>query len=272
MSHLALGLIAGSMLCLIHLAIGLALGARFGHPTTRYVALTRPAAESSDAQRLSSQWFELCLRLSEMAGCADELRKVPAELISQWREELIRLTNELCRSMDLQRSSAANAFAVSDSQTMPNLAGNSGQDEVPSDEVVTNKIILELLQNRNLGFAESDESGPLVRYRFSTKQPLAPAPDGRPLSAEAFNLVQLHDLSVRDVRFFLDDRPVEDNVVIGLGLPKPVKWIAAKIENYRSVFMYGRVGYLVTARLLASLDKRNRVAAEELVEQSMSEF
>ena len=85
-------------------------------------------------------------------------------------------------------------------------------------------------------------------------------------------MVQFHDLSVRDIRFFLDDRPAEDNVVIGLGVPKPVKWIAAKIEDYRSVFMYGRVGYLVTARLLASLDKRNRVAAEELVEQSMSEF
>jgi hypothetical protein len=41
---------------------------------------------------------------------------------------------------------------------------------------------------------------------------------------------------------------------IGLGLPKPVKWLAAEVEDFRSAFMYGRVGYLVTAGLRASID------------------
>jgi hypothetical protein len=267
MSHLALGLIAGCVICLIHLAIGLALGARFGQSKVRYVALSRPATESSDIQRLSSQWFELCLRLSEMAGSVNELKQAPAELMSQWKVELVRLTHELCQSFEVQRRDKKDC-AEPNSLAGPLLTENSGQDEVPTQEVINNTIILELLDERQLGFADSDDTTPLVRYRFSTKQPLAPAPDSRPLLAEAFSMVQFHDLSVRDVRFFLDDRPGEDNVVIGLGVPKPVKWIAAKIEDYRSVFMYGRVGYLVTARLLGSIDQRNRVASQGLVKQS----
>jgi hypothetical protein len=265
MSHLALGMIAGCVIGLIHLAIGLAIGARLAQSKVRYVALSHPATESSDIQRLSSQWFELCLRLSEMAGSVNELKQAPAELMSLWKVELVRLTHELCQAFEVQRGDEKGR-AEPNSLELPTPAGNLEQDEVPAEEVITNALILELLQDRQLGLADIGDTAPLARYRFSTKQPLAPAPDTRPLSAEAFNMVQFHDLSVRDVRFFLDDRPVDDNVVIGLGVPKPVKWIAAKIEDYRSAFMYGRVGYLVTARLLGSLDKRASVLSPALVE------
>ena len=69
-------------------------------------------------------------------------------------------------------------------------------------------------------------------------------------------MVQCHDLSVRDIRYFVDELPTEEVVVIGVGVPKPVKWLAGEIEDFRSAFMYGRVGYLVTARHRTCVDKR----------------
>src|SRR5688572_18500789 len=136
MSHLALGMIAGGMIGLIHLAIGLAIGARLAQPKVRYVALSRPAAESSDIQRLSSQWFELCLRLSEMAGSVNELKQAPADLMSQWRVELVRLTHELCQSFEAQRRDEKNC-AEPNSLVAPTLNEHSGQDEVPTKEMIT---------------------------------------------------------------------------------------------------------------------------------------
>ena len=48
-------------------------------------------------------------------------------------------------------------------------------------------------------------------------------------------------------------------MVLGLGVPSPVKWVAAEIEDSRAkAFRYGRVGYLVTARLVASIDNQTR--------------
>ena len=62
------------------------------------------------------------------------------------------------------------------------------------------------------------------------------------------------DLSVREIRFFEDDRPSADRVLVGLGQPSRAKWLVAKIVDYRTTFMYGRTGYLVTAQFLAGID------------------
>jgi hypothetical protein len=273
MSHLAIELLTGSVLCLLHLGIGLAVGTKIGRssavcvPGQYWSAL--PRAERTEVQRLVSQWFDLRLRLTELASCARQFQQMPQELLAQWQSELVQLTNELCQGLGhklrdgdaIAASNAAHSLSASD-RCLAN-------ETVPAKEMITNAQILELLDGQQLGFESHDESLPLVRYRFSTKQPLAPAVNNGPLAAEAFSMVQFHDLSIRDVRYFVDDLPTEDKVVIGLGVPQPVKWFAAEVEDSRSAFMYGRVGYLVTARLLASIDKRGHVASPELVEHSV---
>jgi hypothetical protein len=67
-------------------------------------------------------------------------------------------------------------------------------------------------------------------------------------------LVQCHDLSPSEIRYIVEDRPKEDEVVIGLGIPRPIKYLRARVEDYRSVYMYGRVGFLVTAAFVEALD------------------
>jgi CO/xanthine dehydrogenase Mo-binding subunit len=49
---------------------------------------------------------------------------------------------------------------------------------------------------------------------------------------------------------------------------RPVKWVAARIEDSRSAYRYGRVGYLVTAQLLACIDERNRAVPKQFMVQS----
>jgi hypothetical protein len=262
MSYLTIELVLGSAVCLVHLAIGLGVGAKLGRAS---VCITGERLglreEPGETQRLLAMWFDLRLRLSELTQCARQAQPMPMEIVSQWRSELLQLTNGLGEALERKPQHGG---APDETLQSPSLTSEScsPHEDITGKEVVTNDQILELV-SAPLEFDNHDQ--PLVRHRFSAKQPLAPAISNGPLPAEAFRMVQFHDLSIRDVRYFEDDLPSEDKVVIGLGVPKPVKWIAARIENSRSAFMYGRVGYLVTARLIASIDKRDPVATPQLL-------
>jgi hypothetical protein len=262
MSYLAIELVLGSAVCLLHLAIGLGIGAKLGRSTVCITGETfGPREEPGETQRLLAMWFDLRLRLGELTQCARQAQPMPMEIVSQWRSELLQLSNGLGEALERkpQNGGAPDEAHHSTSLTSDRCPLDEG---MTGKEVVTNAQILELV-SAPLDFDNHDQ--PLVRHRFSAKQPLAPAISSGPLPAEAFRMVQFHDLSIRDVRYFEDDLPSEDKVVIGLGVPKPVKWIAARIENSRSAFMYGRVGYLVTARLIASIDRRDPVATPQLL-------
>jgi hypothetical protein len=73
-------------------------------------------------------------------------------------------------------------------------------------------------------------------------------------AASAFEPVQCHDISPAELRYVAEHRPKGNEVVIGLGIPRPVKFLLAEVVDYRSVYMYGRVGYLVTARFVTTLN------------------
>jgi len=255
MSNLTIELLIGSMLCLLHLGIGLAIGWRFGRfsaPGVHIAWPVPPPVEQSESQRLMAAWDDLRQRLIELASNARETQQVPQEVLSQWRTELAHLTNELHQVLD-RKLGITEAPRPPDADTSVMLAsnGNPVDEAEPGIDIITNAQIVELVSGVG---NESHECVPLVRYRFPVKQPLAGRLNNG--AVKAFGMVQCHDLSVTNVRYFVDDLPTEEFVVIGLGLPKPVKWLAAEVENFRSAFMYGRVGYLVTARLRASIDKR----------------
>jgi hypothetical protein len=262
---MSIELIVGSVLCLVHLAIGLAIGAKVGRST---VCITGapfvPCDEPAETQRLLSLWFDLRLRLSELTLCARQVQQLPLDTVARWRNELSQLTSQLGNALEHSVPSGG----VIDKKAQELLATpdrGSFDEAMPGGEVATNAQLLELVS----GPVDCDNpERPLVRHRFSAKQPLAPAINNGPLPAEAFRMVQFHDLSIRDIRYFEDELPSEEKVVIGLGVPKPVKWIAAKVENSRSAFMYGRVGYLVTARYLASIDKPGAATTSQLVANS----
>lgn len=92
------------------------------------------------------------------------------------------------------------------------------------------------------------------RYPFAVQQPLAERKGEDFPEPGDFAPVQCHDLSPTGIRYIVDHRPKVDEVVIGLGLPRPIKFLLARVEDYRSVYMYGRVGYLVTARFEETVD------------------
>ena len=92
------------------------------------------------------------------------------------------------------------------------------------------------------------------RYPFAVKQPLAARKCEELPEPGDFTLVQCHDISPVEIRYIVEDRPKGDEVVIGLGIPRPIKYVMARVEDFRSVYMYGRVGFLVTASFVETLD------------------
>lgn len=82
------------------------------------------------------------------------------------------------------------------------------------------------------------------RYRFAVSQPLAPFRDG---NLDNYRDVQCHDISRSEIRYVVEQQPTYSEAVIGIGVPAPVKLILVSIDDYRPVYMYGLVGFLVTA-------------------------
>jgi hypothetical protein len=253
----AFALLAGAMLCVLCLGSGLAIGLKLGRAAGPglYIAAPRTTerTEQTDMQRMLAAWVDLRLRLMEVALCVRELQQMPHGLLTQWRDEFGRLTGELSQTLDQK-------LCMAEPKSQPRrlaMSQSARAEEIGHGDLISNAQILDLLSQ--IGKIR-DESIPLVRYKYSAKQFLAPAIDDCALPPESFSMVQCHDLSVRDIRYFVDEPPAEGKVVIGLGLPTPVKWVAAQVEDSRTAYQYGRVGYLVTARLLASIDNRSRAA------------
>jgi len=255
MSHLAIELLIGSALCFVHLAIGLAIGWRLGRAA---LPVPIPLGDRLDlvtherAEQQQYQWDDIRLRLADLPSAAVQLRPTPREALATWVADLVQLSNELRKRLDDTRP----IVVTSDEQDTRLPSRGIAIQDGGSHEVMTNAEILELCET--LRHTTHNEDVPPIRYKLSAKQPLAPYPSG---TSVRFRTVQCHDLSVKEIRFFEDDPPGEEKVVIGLGLPSPVKWLLAEIEDCRSAFMYGRVGFLVTAHLISSIDNHPRATS-----------
>jgi len=254
MDQTAIALLAGALLCIVVNGLGVAIGLRLGRAAGPSLYISAPRFEQPTEHRrgmdaMLAAWVDLRLRLMEVALAVREMQQMPQGLLVEWRDEFARLTNTLSQTLDEKVRSAEPR-----SEPLKITANQVSPDEIGHGDLISNDLILDLLSQVG---KPRDDSTPLVRYKFSAKQFLAPAVDDGPLPSEAFSIVQCHDISVRDIRYFVDQPPGEGRVVIGLGLPTPVKWVAAQIEDSRTAYRYGRVGYLVTARLLAAIDNRS---------------
>jgi hypothetical protein len=266
MSLLAVELLIGSALCLVHLGIGLAIGWRLGGaalPAPIHLGDRLDLITEERAGQQQCDWDDIRLRLADLASAAVELRPTPREALAKWVADLVQLSNDLRER--LADTLAGAAEPRSSDQQCTRLPSHEIPDQEGKPHVMTNAEILELCET--LSRPVDDEDVPPIRYKLSAKQPLAPYPSR---GAVAFRTVQCHDLSVKEIRYFVDDAPIEEKVIIGLGLPSPVKWLLAEIEDSRSAFMYGRMGYLVAARLIKSIDNHTRTASQQPVEANQS--
>jgi hypothetical protein len=247
MGHFSLELLVGSMFCLLHLGIGIAVGSRMSRNVT--VLGTKPQSDAPIVPQQVIDWNEVRVRLAELSPFIQAVQVLPLAELRDKKDDLLNRISNLHNAMEgkpCEHPSKPQPLPVP--QCEPTV-------EVPMTEqgVHTNEQILALLDGAT--FERTHPLTPISRHKFAVTQPLATGGSDGVLCKIC--QVQCHDLSVNDVRYVVDHPPTAERVVIGLGVPKPVKWLAGTVEDFHSVFMYGRVGYLVTVRFIANVESNN---------------
>src|SRR3954451_18674499 len=96
MNQILVAVLAGSLLCLVVLVIGLVIGFRLGPAAgpTLCIAGQAPSRriDQSESQRLMSAWWDLRVRLTEMALRVRQIEQLPHDVIAQLQSELSRAT------------------------------------------------------------------------------------------------------------------------------------------------------------------------------------
>jgi hypothetical protein len=231
-----------------HLCVGIAIGWAMGRRVAGVAEPfdLEPFATSVDSIR--SQVSQLSQRASE-APSSDPM----------FASIIARLTLSLD---ELHRALTSPAKT-----TAPNSAEPANE---PSHQMGTHAVgngrLLEWFQGTRPMVVPVIDAG--RRYPFAVQQFVAERRNVELPQPGEFVRVQCHDISPSEVRYLVENRPKFPEVVIALGMPRPVKFVTAQIEDYRSVYMYGRVGYLVTAKFEESIDhppyvKSFRARAEE---------
>jgi hypothetical protein len=262
MSQFPVEFVVNSALCLLHLIIGIAIGWRLGRWSIG-AALRVPnwshgtwAATTVD-QNLHLERHNRRSDTDEELALLSRQDQAATSLIAE--EESEALSTIVNHWKDLPIGARATSDNLAERRTVTAASeweqGVTPRKREGEDDVMTNSEIVDLCDILRQNDRPEEEQP--IRYRLSAKQVLAPFPFG---GVESFRLVQCHDLSVREIRFFVDDPPTEDTIIVGLGLPSPVKWVVAEIEDARAVFMYGRMGTLVTARLIRIIELPRRNA------------
>ncbi|HUE70468.1 MAG TPA: hypothetical protein VMP01_06215 [Pirellulaceae bacterium] len=213
-----------------HVSIGLAMGWRTGHARS-----ASPVANLKPMVTLVERIRDEMGDLSRLAQKLPSLDRAIAASIARLTSSL----DELLRSVGNVPAMASAAVQTAE------LSHPMGT------RAVGNVRILEWFNRPTIGRSLPEESR---RYPFAVPQPLAPRQSEELPDPGDFKLVQCHDLCPTQLRYVIDDRPKDEEVVIGLGLPKPVKFLLARIDDFRSVYMYGQVGFLVTATFVETLD------------------
>ncbi len=223
-----------------HLCVGLSIGWFMGRRAGAVIQPVNLEPFLTSVERMRGDLGELS-RLSRTVTLPDH--------------EFAALLARLTLSLDeLHRSLSSRVFAV------PRPPAANAHDPTPAPEershrmgahAIGNTRILEWFSDRQVGQNTPSEKN---RYPFAVQQPLAARKGAELPEPGDFELVQCHDLSPTEIRYIVEYRPKEDEVVIGLGIPRPIKHLLARVEDYRSVYMYGRVGFLVTASFIEALD------------------
>ena len=238
--HVAVWIVAAIVLGTCPLCLGLAIGWNMGR---RAGAVVQPV----DMQPFVSSVEMIRGDLGELTQRSRDLPLPDQEFAAL----LARLTLSLD---ELHRSLSSRMLARQENQNAPAKEASPASQERSHSlgaHAVGNARILEWFSGRPL------DRSPLVernRFPYAVRQPLAPRTSEALPRPQDFAVVQCHDISPREIRYIVEDRPKEDEVVIGLGIPRPIKHVLARVEDYRSVYMYGRVGFLVTASFVQVVD------------------
>jgi hypothetical protein len=263
MSQIATDLLLGALLALSVLGVGFLLGIRVG----RWIAPGGSDEANSSIQprdsdtgttefhQLLSQWHDVRPRLGELASRLRELKQPPHNALAQWRSDLVRVTAEL-------RETLKNKLRGTDSIARARSAAGGCKSTVaaiaPNKQLLTNEQIVRILEQREQQPKTNGEARPPDRHKFSAKQLIVSLPDDGGLPS-TIREVQCDDLSVREIRYFVAEAPITKRVIVGLGVPSPVKWLMAEIVDCRPAFLDGKQTCLVTARFLASVDNSRRM-------------
>jgi hypothetical protein len=185
----------------------------------------------------------------EMGQLAKLSRSVPSP-----GQEFTSLISRLTLSLDELHQSLSSRVRVK-----PESTQDSTCEPVPKQEDRSHRMGTHAIGNGRILEWFARPIGQIIpgenhRYPFAVQQPMAVRKGEDFPDAGDFAAIQCHDLCPSEIRYIVDHRPKVDEVVIGLGLPRPIKFLLARVEDYRSVYMYGRVGYLVTARFEATVD------------------
>ena len=241
-------LLVGAILIVTgHLVAGIYIGWHMGRragPAHIQPLNVGPLVASVEQMR---QDFGELSQLSRSAGVPQEFAVLLARL-TQSLDELHRsLSSRVCAKPAAPEATATPAAPEERSHRL-------------GAHAIGNSRILQWFHDRPVGQCPPGEK---TRYPFAVQQPLATRKGEELPEPGDFELVQCHDLSPVEIRYLVEDRPKDDEVVIGLGIPRPIKHLLARVEDYRSVYMYGRVGFLVTASFVEALDGYRDEAAEK---------
>lgn len=94
------------------------------------------------------------------------------------------------------------------------------------------------------------------RRKYVCDQRMAPymLDEAMPKAAE-FRPVKCHDISMEGISFVTPETPDYDRVVISMGPPESLLYMAATVIHSRAVFMYGNVGYLVSCSFIKRMEQ-----------------
>lgn len=235
---IGLGMVLGSA----HLCVGLAIGWYMGK------SRSAPAGPAVNLEPFVTSVERLRLEMAELSRLS---KSVPSP-----DQGLVTLVARVALSLDELHQSLSNPGRPA--SPPPKTTEPDGQSHCMGAHAVSNSRILQWFAGQRIRSPVTEEGR---RYPFAVQQFLAVRKGEELPEASDFAREQCHDLSATEVRYLIEQRPKESEIVIGLGLPHPVKFLLARIEDYRSVYMYGRVGYLVTARFLEALDHPPYVAS-----------
>jgi hypothetical protein len=263
-----------TFLCTAHLLAGLSLGWYFGRRTVRSPAAPPLSSEAELLAPYANQFSDLLRRLEDVAQMAssgqerDEVRLATllAGIMSSVKELQQKMAGHAAGCVESPPASAPAHETHAEAPSPAAEPAAAAEEHAPQRSAVDNQKILDWFQDdRRLAVPSR---GNERRYPFPVVQRLAPRCGGELPGAESFRPVQCHDLSAREIRYISEQTPKEIEVVIGLGVPRPVKYMIARIEDYRTVYMYRRVAYLVTATFVAALpsEEYERFVAAEPAE------
>jgi hypothetical protein len=243
-------LVVGAILLVTgHLGAGLYIGWHMGRRAVpRPIQPLNVEPLVASVEQMRHDFGELS-QLSRSAGLPEEFALLLARLTLSLDELHRSLYSRVCAKP------AAPSASANDTPSAPEERSHR-----LGAHAIGNSRILQWFHDRPVGQCPPGEK---CRYPFAVQQPLAVRKREELPAPGDFELVQCHDLSPVEIRYLVEDRPKDDEVVIGLGIPRPIKHLLARVEDYRSVYMYGRVGFLVTASFVAALDGYSHDPADQ---------